>query len=375
MRCSFPFLSLLLALILSCSTARALELSNPVFDANVTLQLQHFDGEYFDAFGGYSSGPVSRYALRHATFGFSGKVGERLSYELRAGSATCLAGGAFTLMDAEVMYEVAPGLQFGFLKGEIMRGLEFYEECVEVLTAEKPRFSNIFAPCHPQGAALEFERALGQSHLQMQLVYLDGAGEDLDEEHDLNLGAQLSTPVPGLKFGGFYTALRKRYGPGPDNQMVQDTGSRWGLGAEYAPAQLHLRGEFYGLKGYYNNPFSGTLYSNASDPDSYIDSADLEMSAAYLEAGYKLRTGLESLPWVLPYARFQSWDKASNAAGDHLFSYYTLGVQLALDEAGDAMLRIDFEDSLDSPDGVEADAALLIVRLQASIEYVLALSR
>ncbi len=348
---------------------------NPVLDANVTMQVQHFNGESFEAFSGYASGPTSKYSLRHASLGVSGCLANRVHYEFRAGSATCLAGGAFTLMDASVLYEVVPGIQVGFKKGEILRGFEFYDECVDVLTAEKPRFANVFAPCHPQGAVFELQREFSTGYeLLMQAAYLDGSGEDLDEEHELNLGIQLRTPVSGITVGGFFTAIRRRYGPGLDNEMVQDAGLRWGLGTDCRPGNLVLRAEYYGLKGNYNNPYSGTLYREANDPGSYIESPDLKMQAWYAEVGYRVATGISALSCITPYLRFQSWDKGTNAAGDHEFSYYTAGLLLSLDSRGDTLLRIDYEDSVSTPAGQAEDASLLIVRLQASGAWLLALA-
>ncbi len=359
-------------LFLVCGDAASFELHDAKMDANVTLQGQRFNGDSFDTFGGYADGPVSKYSLRHATIGLTGGVGQYMEFEFRAGSATCLSGGQFTLMDASVLYAALPWLKFGIKKGEIMRGFEFHEECVEVLTAEKPRFSKTWAPCHPMGGVVEIEHAFDENMgISAQVAYLGGATEDLDNEHDANIGIQFRTPLQGFAIGGFFASIRKSYGPGPDFQPVMDSGNRWGIGFNYEDFNVHLRSEFYGLTGFYNNPFSNTYYENNSDTTTYIESKDLEMGAWYAEAGYTFTTGWQSIPFVQPFLRYQSWDKASNADGDHVYTYYTCGVTLFTDQEKHTLIKIDFEECLDCPDYQEKDAALLIVRMQIDMEVLL----
>lgn len=356
--------------LMNTGIVSAFKLAPPKFNANITLQGQKFYGDYFNAFGGYVDGPVSKYALRHGTIGISGSIGEYVEYEFKAGSATCLVGGAFTLMDAEVLYKPVEFLKLGFKKGEIMRGFEFNEECVKVLTAEKPRFAKTFAPCHPMGAVLEmdydFDETMG---VLFQFAYLDGQSQNLDDEHDMNLGLQFRTPCPGLSIGGFYTDIKKDYGPGPgpDFEMVNDKGMRTGAGFDFDANNILFRSEIYALKGYYNNPSNNTLYENNSDTTTYIESKDLEMRAFFVEGGYTFATGLKQLPFVQPYARFQVWDKASNAAGDQLYSYITGGVTFYLDQEKHTLFRIDYEERLDTPNVAPKDASLLIIRLQTDL--------
>ena len=362
---------LIIFLFLPFAHASETLIESPNIDVNVTLQAQRFDGEKFGAFGGYADGPVDKYSLRHATLGITGIVGSRVEYEFRAGSATCFAGGAFTLMDAAVLYKATPFLKFGFKKGEIMRGFEFYEECVEVLTAEKPRFANTFAPCHPQGAVIEVEQNFGvHAGLSFQLAYLDGGTQNLDREHDANIGLQFRTPLPGITIGGFYSTIRKSYGPGADFEMVNDPGSRFGFGVDVQRGQFQCRSEMYQLTGYYNNPFEHTLYRDMSDSSTYIQSSDLEMNAFFVEAGYTISTSWHSLPYIQPYFRYQQWDKAANADGDHLYSYWTAGITLSLNEERSTLLRLDYEEALDCPEGEPKDASLLIVRMQVDIEWI-----
>ncbi len=365
---------LLLMLFAACmgiaGSLFAFEFHAPTVDVNVTMQAQRFGGDEFGAFGGYADGPIDRYSLRHATIGLEGGIGERVEFEFRAGSATCFAGGAFTLLDAAAYYRPTDFLRFGFKKGEILRGFEFYEECVKVLTAEKPRFAKTFAPCHPTGAVVEIEHDFDEvMGISAEIAYLDGQSQNLDDEHDLNVGFQFRTPLRGLAVGGFFSAIRKNYGPGSDFEQVNDSGTRFGVGFDFERYNLALRSEYYRLQGFYNDPFNNTLYEDNSDPSSYIESADLEMNAFYVEAGYMVATNWEQVPFAQPYIRYQSWDKAANADGDHTYTYLTTGISLFLDENRHTMLRVDYEDSMDTPDGASEDASLLIIRLQVDFDW------
>lgn len=372
MRSKLLISSMIVFTVLGARILFASELPLVKLHSNITLQGQRFYGDSFEPFGGYDAGPVSRYALRHATIGVSGDVSHYVEFDFTAGSATCLQGGGFTLMDAAVFYKPLDFLKVGFKKGEIMRGFELNQECVEVLTAEKPRFAKTFAPCHPLGAVLEVNHDVDTTiGLSLQFAYLDGQNQDLDLEHDMNVGAQIRTPIPGLSVGGFYSDIRKNYGPGADFEMVNDPGHRMGFGIDYDEHNLAFRSEMYLLKGFYNNPFSNTLFSDNEDSSTYIESKDLEMTAFFVEAGYTFHTKCERLPHVQPYVRYQSWDKASNADGDHLYSYLTCGMTFFLDQDQTTFFRVDYEERLQTPANAAQDAALLILRLQADFEWIL----
>ncbi len=349
------------------ATENIFEANAPKIFADVTMQAEKFYGDHFNSFIGYTT-PVNRYSVRHAKIGVMGSIGEHIEYEVAAGSATCLAGGQFTLMDAEIFYKPFEFLRLGFIKGEIMRGFEFREECVNVLTAEKPRFATTIAPCHPTGAAVDFDYSFsGPTGLSVQFAYLNGTvTQNLDDEKDINLGVIFHTPYQGLSIGGFYNDIRKNYGPDEDFVMVNDKGQRMGFGLDYDADNILFRGEYYLLKGYYNNPFVNTCYRDDAQTQ-YIPSADLEMDAFYIEGGYTLNTNLESLPSIRPYLRYQSWDKASNAAGDNIYAYVTVGVSLVLDEHHQTLFRIDYDTPVTTPDNVDKDSELLIIRFQTSI--------
>jgi hypothetical protein len=360
-------IALVLITITISQQIAAQEIKLPKFYANVTLQYEKFDGDYFNSFAGYNM-PANKFSIRHATIGAFGTIGEYVEYNIEAGSATCLAAGQFTLMDASVFYKPYDYLRLGIMKGEILRGFELSDECVEVLTAEKPRFATTFAPCHPLGAVVEFDYNFsGSMGLASQLAYLNGnVTQNLDNEYDCNVGLIFRTPYPGLSIGGFYNSIKTDYGPDTNFKIINEKGQRMGFGINFDANNIFLRGEYYLLKGYYNDPFRGTLYEN-SDSTKYIESKDLEMNAFYLEGGYTFNTNLKPIPFIEPYIRYQYWDKASNAYGDHLYSYLTVGLTLFLDEEKQTLFRIDYEPPLTTPDNAEKDAKLLIVRFQTEI--------
>ncbi|MBU0691006.1 hypothetical protein KKH18_04245 [bacterium] len=335
--------------------------------ADAVIQGEHYSGDHLELFSGYTR-PVSQIIVRHASIGIEGKVNEYVDFEFRAGSATCLSGGLFSLMDAAVFYKPIDYVRAGFIKGEILRGFEFAEECTNVLTAEKPRFAQVFAPCHPTGFAAEYSGPLaGSMHLTGQFALLNGASsQNLDEEYDTNIGFQLQTPVEGLSAGGFYSLLKKNYGYDQQFELINGAGYRTGFGLDYDTHDLLFRGEYYLLKGYYNDPMNNTLYEDAAQTQ-YIPSTELKMQAYYVEGGYAIHTGVEAMPAVLPYVRYQSWDKAANADGDHVYTYLTCGISMALGNDQSTILRFDFDMPVDTPEGLEKDSEMLIVRLQTDL--------
>ncbi len=359
---------ILIALLIVVSTNSIIgqEFKLPEFNANLELQLESFDGDEMEPFAGYET-PTSRFSIRHASIEALGKIGEKFEYGIEAGTATCLAGGQFTLMDASVLYKPLEYLKVGFIKGEILRGFHLSRDCGELLTAEKLRFAKTLAPCHPTGAIVELDYTFENNYgVLLQIAYLNGKETgNIDEEYDQNIGLILTTPIKGLAFGGYYNRIKANYGTGegPDYTMQNGNGMRMGFGAGYEANNFTLRGEYYLLEGFYNNPFSGTLYEDEAET-IYINSEDLEMNAFYLESGYSVKTGLEELVAIQPYLRYQFWDKATNAYGDHKVSFVTMGINFWMDKNSQTLFRIDYESQLVAPDGVEKDASLLIVRLQ-----------
>ena len=336
----------------------AADLDLPELSADVAIQGEHYNG---DTFVGYSQA-INQIVVRHASLGMEGNLNEYVEFAFRAGSATCLQGGLFTLMDAAVYYRPVDCFKAGFIKGEIKRGFEFESECTNVLAAEKPRFAKTFAPCHPTGFAAEYNAPLGESmRISSQLALLNGASsQNLDEEYDANLGVQVYTPVTGLAVGGFYTLLKKNYGLDTLYSMINGAGYRKGFGVDYDANNILFRSEYYLLKGFYNDPSNNTLFKDAG----LIPSVDVKMQAFFIEGGYTFQTGLDQLSEVCPYARYQSWDKASNADGEHLFTYLTIGMTLGLGNDGGTILRFDYELPSTAPEGQDKGCERIIVRMQ-----------
>ncbi len=323
----------------------------PEIHAEVALQSEMYIGDD-DTVSGYLV-PDDKFVIRHATIEATGQLGTFIEYNMEIGSATCMGpGNQILLMEAGLFIKPFDFLKAGIIKGHIMRGFELYDECVNVITAEKPRFSKTFASCHPTGAVLETDyNFTGTMGIAAQFAYLDGATGTFDEEHDINLGLTFRTPLEGLSVAGFYTDWLQDF----EFDGEPDNGSRMGYGLNFDRLNAHLRGEYYIGKGFYS-PFG----------DSIMTSEDLKMNAFYVEGAYAVQTGSDVLPYIQPYVMYQSWDKASNVEGDHIYSYLTAGVSLGLGEY-DAKLRIDYEMPLSAPDEEPEEAARLIVRVQGGI--------
>jgi len=362
--------SLMLFLIFPGLTLADGNIPIPHLKADVAVQGEKFFGDQMGSFAGYNT-PDSRYAIRHASIGAYGDLNEYIDFEITAGSATCLAGGQFSLMDAMIFLHPTDYFKFGFIKGEILKGFAFESECTDMLSAEKPRFSKTFSPCHPTGAMFEFDLKLDAiSSIRIQGALLNGElTQTLEEEYDANLGIHYITPINGVEISGYFNQIKKNYGLDQNFENINDAGTRFGIGAKYETSSIHLQGEFYKLIGYYNNPASNTLYEDNSNPSSYIESKDLEMNAFYVQAGYTFLTNSDRITYWRPYTRYQLWDKGVNADGDYKFTYFTVGVALGLDNLDCTLFRIDYETPIGTPDGFEEDAGMLVVRLQTAFDF------
>jgi len=336
-------------------------------EADVALQAEIYSGagDPLPNSWGHTQNGIT---VRHAMIGATGSIGEHVQFEIEAGTATCLRGGGFMLMDATVLYSLAPELKVGLKKGHILRGFELHDECMEVLTAEKPVFAKCFSPCHPTGAVLETRFDLGGSAaIEGELAYLnDETNATTENQYDINIGLILRTPVEGLSIGGYYNPIRTTFGYELDSLgqtkfdenwnpiPIHDDGFRAGFGADYQAHGLTARGEYYLGQGF----FRGTAGSYAPRP------ADHQMRGFYIQGGYRIRTGLNALPHIQPYCRYQFWDKESNApsetkdyiearvkVADWDYQYLTTGVALELGSEK-AILRVDYETPISTPDGI-----------------------
>lgn len=357
--------SVALLLVMSFfASATELETPPPNLFADVAMQGEALYGNNLEPFLGYRA-QTSRFSARHVAIGAYGDVGSRIHYNVAVGTATCLGSGAFTLLDAGVFYQLNSFSQIGYQKGEILRGFAFFDECTQVLAAEKPRFSPTFAPCHPTGASMWFDHKFENGFdLLGQLSVMNGQTTGkLDDEYDANAGITLGLPVEGLAVTGFYNLLRNYYGNDATTAApIYDSGYRWGTGIEYRTQEIWFRTEMYRLKGAYGH----TAFEDAAHT-KMIAAEDMEMSAFYVEAGYAFQINNEYLKAIQPYARYQSWDKASNADGDHTFSWLTGGVAFLLDRETNTKLRFDYEAPLATPEGHKRDADMFVIRLQTTV--------
>lgn len=350
-------------LIIGVINSPATELTPPEFHADVSLQSIYYFDE--DDRIPYLSSSSDKIEVRHAAIEAIGKLGEYLEYNTEIGLATCpgsSSSGTLTLMDAGIFFKPYSYLKIGFSKGHIMRGFELYEECIDVLTAEKPRFKTIF-PCHPIGALIEadyaFENNIG---IHAQLTFNTGNGSTMEGEHDINLGVQISTPLKGFSVGGFYNNYQWKVSEYDsdigDFVATSYDGNRIGFGIDYDERGINLRGEYLLINGYTDSDPIRT-YTNGTDT---LDTWDVESRAFFIEGGYRFDLKSEMIPYILPYAMYQSWDKASNADGDNKLTYLTAGIAIGVGSE-EAELKIDYEMPLRSPDDTYDEAKKLIVRL------------
>ena len=348
---------LLLLLFLTAGVAEGLEVPAPEVHASVALQTE-FYGDGAPLLTSFGPG-VDRYAVRHVAFEILGRVGARVEYNLEAGVASCMGGGDIKLMEAGVYYRLSPVLRLGVMQGHVFRGFELHQECVQVLTAEKPVWAQTFAPCHPMGVVCDFAVDLeGHTAIEGQLAYLNGADSTLDDEHDANMGLVFRTPVDGLSVAGYYNHVELGLGYSDEWELLHGTGYRVGAGVDYQAHNVLLRAEYYGGRGFEKGVGVG------SDETS-VEPEDHEMVAYYLEGAYTIATGFDPLPSVQPYVRYQAWDRASNGPEDLEYTYITAGVTIGLGH-GDCSLKIDYEAPISTPeDAAEEEASRFVVRLQA----------
>lgn len=313
----------------------------------VAIQSELYFGEN-DTMLGYQI-PDNKFAVRYAAVELEGELSKYVEYNLGVGTATCLGpGSVVNMMEAGIYFKPVNFLKIGIIRGHIMRGFEIYEGCMDVITAEKPRFIRAFAPCHPTGAVMDLNYDFtGTMGISAQLAYLNGIQKGIiTEEHDLNLGVILRTPVQGLSLCGFYTDMKLDF----EYDEEPDKASRSGFGLDYDAFNVHIRGECYLCKGFFS-----------TYPD--VLSEDLKMRALYFDCGYMWETGMMIFPFVEPYVMYQLWDKGYNVAGDQQYTYITAGLNLGIGSPN-TKLRINYEIPRNFPVDTYKEASSLTIRLQ-----------
>ncbi|MCD6162764.1 MAG: hypothetical protein J7K40_10175 [candidate division Zixibacteria bacterium] len=345
------------------------EIEMPKFHVEVAVQSLIFSGDdIVDDSTGMSiyTVPSNRFEIRHAGFEIDGEISDYAEYCMEISVSTCGASsGAVSVSEASLFYKPLKFLKAGIMKGHSMRGFELYKECTDVLTAEKPRFATIFSQCHPTGAVIEADYDIDERMgIHAQAGYFNGLSNSIDDEHDINMGLQFRTPVEGLAIGGFYTDWQWKVFDYAEMKNIPYDGSRMAFGALYENYNAHISGEYYLGTGFNDpNPIRAA-YMISGDT---LQSEDLEMNAFYVEGGYTLNTGQVMMPFMQPYLRYQSWNKAANADGDNTLSYLTAGITLGLGSS-ETTLRIDYEMPLADTGILGYDEAnKLIVRMQGGL--------
>jgi hypothetical protein len=283
-------------------------------------------------------------------------------------------------------------------KGHVLRGFELEQECVELLTAEKPVFAKKFSPCHPLGLAVEYEKDFGNSSgCLIQLVMAEGSGGTMEDEYDINLGAKYRTPVDGLAFAGSCTLWRwnapysiKDSVHTPDggrddydyfwvpHKAIYD-GYRATFGFDYDAHNLSLRGEGYigkGFKDLLDFPYYAAIWRDSSNIAQKTGAPfeDLEMRAFYIQAGYSLNLPGDQLKYLRPYLQYQWWNQAANLSGDYNSTYLTVGLDFGIGPAS-TRFKVDYQMCLAYADdgalpgyGKDDQADRIIARLQVGLD-------
>jgi hypothetical protein len=368
----------------------------PTVHAHIALQAEVYsngDSTYMAAIPRLAE---NGFTVRHALIVVEGKYESSLEYNLEIGTASCMEGGVM-IMEAGILYKPHPYWKTGITKGHVLRGFEMHQECVELLTAEKPLFAKKFSPCHPLGGIVEYERDLGeQSGLLMQLIMAEGTGGTFDDEHDINFGVQYQTPIEGLAFAGSLTSWRWNapYSrkdsirvPGGsrdeydvfwvEEKAVYD-GYRASIGFDYDARNLMIRGEGYmgkGFKDLLDFPYYADIWADSSNIAKITKAPfeDLEMCAFFIQAGYTLPLVGHQIKYFQPYIQYQWWDQAVNLDGDYKSSFLTVGLNIGLGP-GSTRLKVDYQTCLTfAGDGAlpgygeDEQADRLIARLQIGL--------
>ncbi len=376
----------IIILVLIFQTILFAEFELPEIHTNIVIQAESYFGNNDVVQDSSWSGnfentiytvPVNKFVVRSATIEAKGMFKEKIEYNMEIGMATCKGGLGINilLMEAGLFYKPYEFMKIGFMKGHIMRGFEMHDECVEVLTAEKPYFLGAFKnQCHPTGLIFEadynFTETMG---FETQIGILNGPQEmSFDTEYDRNIGLIFRTPLPGLAISGYFNKIKQDFGNiNPvTNEPLYEKGYRYGFGTNFDFNNIFVRGEYFAGKG-----FGGSLV-----PDSLKSANNLKMNAFYIEGAYTIKTNSEKIPYIQPYVMYQSWNKASNVRAfywdnpatfiddnilckNFVSNYFTTGITFGLDEEH-TKLKFDYEFPVTAPDNELKKAGRLIARLQ-----------
>ncbi len=376
----------MVTLVLILQTILFAEFELPEIHTNIVIQAESYFGDndvvQDSSYAGNFENtiyavPVNKFTVRSATIEAEGLFNEKIEYNMEVGMATCSGGLGINilLMEAGLFYKPYEFMKIGFMKGHIMRGFEMHDECVGVLTAEKPYSLGAFKnQCHPTGLIFEadydFTETMG---FETQVGILNGPQEmSFDTEYDRNIGLIFRTPLPGLSVGGYYNLIKQDFGKvdSVTSKPIYEEGHRMGFGADFDFNNIFLRGEYYEGKG----------FTGSKVPETIKPADELEMNAFYIEGAYTIKTNGETIPYIQPYIMYQSWNKASDVdafywdnsatfiddeilCDDFVSNYFTVGITFGLDEEH-TKLKFDYEFPVTVPDNESEEAGKLIVRLQ-----------
>ena len=301
---------------------------------------------------------TDRFFVREASLELTGCHDDLVDYVVKGGTAACQGNTQFQLLEAGVMVRLGANARVGFEKSHVLRGFINYEECIDQLAAEKPNFASVLSPCHPTGFKADWRGEAERWRWFAQLALLNGSSDSLEDEHDYNLGLHLEPPVPGLTLSGYVNDVEFLTGEWDDDfNALSADGSRWGVGARWEDRGLHLQAERIEARGF---PTSIIGPADAGNDDHY---ADHHMLCAYAEAGLSLDVGGDRISAVVPYLRYQYWDRDTDAESDEVCEYLTVGTILKLaDEYAD--IRLEYENPIHTADSEGAEAARFIARFQ-----------
>lgn len=326
------------------------DLEPPELSGNVMLQYYHYIGED-DPDLGYSV-PANKIAVRHATVGAVGELGDYLHYAVELGVSTCAGSGGDDISvkckEAEIIFTPLEWLGVGIARGHTMRGYVGLQECFDNPTCEKPRFFSIFGQCHMTGARLELSPSFGDYGLDLQAGFYNGAANTMDIEGIALAGLQFHLPW-GVSLGGHYEIQTVDYDFDGDYDDVwrASAGLRWDYQGFY------LVGEYFLGSGF-----------NASYGD--LEPVDLERDAYYLQAAYDIELGSELFPYLQPHLMYEGHDLGANADDglDRDYAWLTAGLTLGIGE-GEAAFKLDYAADITSERDNEAHGAdAVYVRLQ-----------
>lgn len=344
---SFIFISIIYIVIVPGTVSANLDDLDFNFGGEISLQYSGYFGDD-DPDNGFVV-PDDEFMVRKGALSLEGTYGEHISFGMEVGAEQCPSSSSTNVKILEACLMFRPNEQFriGLSKAHVLRGYHLSRDCTHLTTAEKVRWSASIAACHPAGVQAGYIMNFrDDSSLELEVSYNNGINSDnVEEEHDVNFGFNYITSIKGLTFAGFYTDVKADF----DLDQTMDAGNRMGLGVRYETDTLTLGGEYYLIEG-------------TISPFSDIDPSDMEMSAYYIEAAYKLKID-KAVSYIEPYIRFQSWDRASNVSEDHEYQYMDLGLTFGID-GYNAQIRAEYQTRISEPENVVDEEDKLILRFQ-----------